>query len=193
LTYLFHRLEARFDGRPTLLVLGEAWAFLDDPTFAPRIREWLKTLRKKEVSVVFATQSLADIETSGIAPAIVESCMSRIFLPNDRALEPQIRKTYERFGLNERQVELVARARPKRDYYFQSRAGNRLFELGLGDVALAFAAAGTAENHIAMNAIESDPATAGRFGESWLRRRGLDWAADLLAEPRGPVADEVRS
>ena len=41
LTYLFHRLEARFDGRPTLLILDEAWTFLDDPLFAARIREWL--------------------------------------------------------------------------------------------------------------------------------------------------------
>ena len=55
LTYLFHRLEDRFDGRPTLLVLDEAWVFLDNPLFAARIREWLKVLRKKNVSVVFAT------------------------------------------------------------------------------------------------------------------------------------------
>ena len=57
LTYLFHRLEARFDGRPTLLILDEAWVFLDNPLFAARIREWLKVLRKKNVAVVFATQS----------------------------------------------------------------------------------------------------------------------------------------
>ena len=100
LTYLFHRLEARFDGRPTLLVLDEAWVFLDDPLFAARIREWLKTLRKKNVAVVFATQSLADIERSSIAPAIIESCPTRIFLPNDRAIEPQAAAVYERFGLN---------------------------------------------------------------------------------------------
>jgi type IV secretory pathway VirB4 component len=55
LTYLFHRLEERFDGRPTLLVLDEAWIFLDHPLFAARIREWLKTLRKKNVAVLFAT------------------------------------------------------------------------------------------------------------------------------------------
>ncbi len=61
LTYLFHRLEERFDGRPTLLILDEAWIFLDHPLFAARIREWLKTLRKKNVAVVFATQSLADM------------------------------------------------------------------------------------------------------------------------------------
>ena len=48
LTYLFHRLEERFDGAPTLLILDEAWVFLDDPLFAGRIREWLKTLRKKQ-------------------------------------------------------------------------------------------------------------------------------------------------
>jgi len=76
LTYLFHKLEARFDGKPTLLVLDEAWAFLDDPVFSERIREWLKVLRKKNVSVIFATQSLADVANSSIAPALIESCPS---------------------------------------------------------------------------------------------------------------------
>ena len=99
LTYLFHALEARFDGRPTLLVLDEAWLFLDDPLFASRIREWLKTLRKKNVAVIFATQSLTDIADSQIAPAIIESCPTRIFLPNPRALEPSQSETYRRFGL----------------------------------------------------------------------------------------------
>ena len=132
LTYLFHRLEARFDGRPTLLILDEAWTFLDDALFAARIREWLKTLRKKNVAVVFATQSLADIERSTIAPALIESCPTRIFLPNDRALEPQARSVYERFGLNARQIEILSVAAPKRDYYAQTARGNRLFELGIG-------------------------------------------------------------
>ena len=100
LTYLFHALEARFDGRPTLLILDEAWVFLDDPLFATRIRDWLKTLRKKNVAVVFATQSLADIVESRIAPAIIESCPTRIFLPNPRALEPTQSETYRGFGLN---------------------------------------------------------------------------------------------
>src|SRR3546814_20036074 len=73
LTYLFHRLEDRFDGRPTLLILDEAWVYLDNPVFAARIREWLKVLRKKNVSVVFATQSLADIAGSSLAPRSAES------------------------------------------------------------------------------------------------------------------------
>ena len=51
--------------------------------------------QEKNVSVIFATQSLADIKDSTIAPAIIESCASRIFLPNPQATEPQIRTIYE--------------------------------------------------------------------------------------------------
>jgi type IV secretion system protein VirB4 len=181
LTYLFHRLEERFDGRPTLLVLDEAWIFLDNPLFAARIREWLKTLRKKNVAVVFATQSLADIADSAIAPAIIESCPQRIFLPNDRAVEPQARAAYERFGLSDRQIELVARATPKRDYYLQSRRGNRLFDLGLGRIALALCGASDPAAQRAIDTIlsenGSDPAS---FACRFLRMRGLGWAAAAL-------------
>ncbi len=139
-SYLFHRIEDRFDGRPTLLIVDEGWLALDDPGFAGQLREWLKTLRKKNASVILATQSLADIDGSAIAPAIIESCPTRILLPNERALEPQIAAIYRRFGLNDRQIEILSRATPKRDYYCQSRRGNRLFELGLSEVALAFTA-----------------------------------------------------
>jgi type IV secretion/conjugal transfer VirB4 family ATPase len=179
LTYLFHRLEERFDGRPTLLILDEAWVFLDNPLFAARIREWLKVLRKKNVSVVFATQSLADIADSSIAPAIIESCPQRIFLANDRAVEPQARAAYERFGLNERQIELIARAAPKRHYYLQSAQGNRLFELGLGPIALAFSGA---SDPASQRRIDSILESHGReqFAKAWLESRGLGWAAAVI-------------
>ena len=184
LTYLFHKLEARFDGRPTFLVLDEAWVFLDDPLFAGRIREWLKVLRKKNVSVIFATQSLADIANSPIAPAIIESCLSRIFLPNKRAMEPQQKEAYDRFGLNKRQVQIIASAAPKREYYFQSQGGNRLFDLQLGSVALAFCAAGSEKDHAELDQIlnPQKPDNASEiFATKWLRFKDLDWAADLMA------------
>ncbi|MBA5775602.1 conjugal transfer protein TrbE [Stappia sp. F7233] len=179
LTYLFHRLEERFTGNPTLLVLDEAWVYLDNPLFAARIREWLKVLRKKNVSVIFATQSLADVADSAIAPAIIESCPQRIFLPNDRAVEPQARAAYERFGLNDRQIELIAQATPKRHYYLQSRRGNRLFELGLGPVALALCGA---SDPAAQTLIDTILAERGReaFAVEFLKARGLDWAADII-------------
>ncbi len=179
LTYLFHRLEERFDGRPTLLILDEAWVFLDNPLFAARIREWLKVLRKKNVSVVFATQSLADIANSSIAPAIIESCPQRLFLPNDRAVEPQGRAAYERFGLNGRQIELIARATPKRHYYLQSRRGNRLFELGLGPVALALCGASSPDDQALLDRLSAGPAP---FLDAWLSAKGLAWAVELITE-----------
>ncbi|MCG6116208.1 MAG: conjugal transfer protein TrbE [Mesorhizobium sp.] len=179
LSYLFHRIEGRLDGRPTLIIIDEGWLVLDSPHFAAQLREWLKTLRKKNASVVFATQSLADIETSSIAPAIIESCPTRIFLPNERAAEPQIAAIYERFGLNARQIEILSRATPKRDYYCQSRRGNRLFELGLGEVALAFAAASSKTDQLRIAEITATHGQAA-FAAEWLRHRGLAWAADLL-------------
>ncbi len=192
IAYLFHRIEARLDGRPTLIIIDEGWLVLDSPAFAAQLREWLKTLRKKNASVIFATQSLADIETSSIAPAIIESCPTRIFLPNERAGEPQIARIYAAFGLNARQIEILARATPKRDYYCQSRAGNRLFDLGLGEVALAFAAASskTDQRHIAE--LLSQHGRAG-FAAAWLRHRGLDWAAEMIAPPARDVAESLLS
>ncbi|MER8929306.1 conjugal transfer protein TrbE [Mesorhizobium sp. M0134] len=181
LTYLFHRLEERFDGRPTLLMLDEAWVYLDNPLFSARIREWLKVLRKRNVSVIFATQSLADIAGSSIAPAIIESCPQRIFLPNDRAVEPQARVAYERFGLNERQIELVARATPKRQYYLQSRRGNRLFELGLGPITLALCGASDPATQTLIDRVLSEHGQDS-FASRFLGARGLDWAAELLQQ-----------
>lgn len=187
LTYLFHRLEDRFGSlsptgsgsRPTLLILDEAWVYLDNPLFAARIREWLKVLRKKNVSVIFATQSLADVADSSIAPAIIESCPQRIFLPNDRAVEPQARAAYERFGLNDRQIELIAQATPKRHYYLQSRRGNRLFELGLGPVALALCGASDPASQTLVDTILAEHGPEA-FAAEFLKALGLDWASDLI-------------
>ena len=186
LTYLFRRLEARFDGRPSLLILDEAWKFLDSPLFAARIREWLKELRKRNVSVVFATQSLPDITGSTILPAILDGCPQRILLPNDRAQESLSREVYQGFGLNDRQIELIARATPKRHYYLQSQRGNRMFELGLGPVALALCGASDPATQTLIDEVLAKHGAAG-FAAAFLDARGLPWAADLLSQfPGGP-------
>ena len=179
LGYLFHRIELRLDGRPTLLIVDEGWLALDDEGFAGQLREWLKTLRKKNASVVFATQSLSDIDRSAIAPAIIESCPTRIFLPNERAIEPQISAIYQRFGLNDRQIEILARATPKRDYYCQSRRGNRLFELDLGEIALALTAASAKSDQALITSVLQDHGRDG-FLAGWLAARGIPWATDLI-------------
>lgn len=179
LSVLFHVLERRFDGRPTLLVLDEAWLFLKDATFAAQIQDWLKTLRKRNVAVIFASQELADVEASPIASTIIEACATRIFLPNDRAREPRSRAFYDALGLNARQIDLIAAAVPKRDYYFASRVGRRLFELGLGPAALAFTAASRPEDQTMIDRVL---AAAGRehFAAAWLDAKGLPAAAEAV-------------
>ena len=185
LAYLFHRIADRLDGRPSLVIIDEGWLALGDPGFAGQLREWLKTLRKKNASVVFATQSLADIAGSAIAPAIIESCPTRLFLPNERALEPQIAAIYRRFGLNDRQIEILSRATPKREYYCQSRRGNRLFELGLSEVALAFTAASSKSDQAMISRLLAEHGSDG-FAAAWLRAKGLDWAAEMLSQEPPP-------
>ena len=99
----FTASKARLDGRPTLLIVDEGWLALDDEGFAGQLREWLKTLRKKNASVVFATQSLSDIDgvrhRAGHHRELPDAGCS---LPNERAIEPQITAIYRRFGLNDR-------------------------------------------------------------------------------------------
>ncbi|AYV48523.1 conjugal transfer protein TrbE [Caulobacter flavus] len=179
LAYLFHRIERRLDGAPTLILIDEGWLALDDPAFGAQLQTWLGTVRKKNGSVVLTTLSLVQIERSAVAHAVIELCLTRIFLPNAWALDPVGAAAYHRFGLNARQTELIARAAPKRDYYVQSRAGERLFELGLGPVALAFVGAASKSDQAVMAAILAEHPREG-FAQAWLRARGLGWAADLL-------------
>ncbi|MGB3831493.1 MAG: conjugal transfer protein TrbE [Mesorhizobium sp.] len=194
LSYLFHRIADRLDGSPTMIIIDEGWLALGDPAFSKQLAEWLVTLRKKNASVIFATQSLAQLEKSTIAPAIIESCPTRLLLPNDRAVEPQITAIYRRFGLNDRQIEILARATPKRDYYCQSRQGDRLFELGMSEVGLALCAASAKSDQALIADILAEHGRDG-FLAAWLTARGVEWAADLIpnltniavaAEPPAP-------
>ncbi len=191
LAYLFHRIGVRLDGRPTLLIIDEGWLALDDEGFSDQLRAWLKTLRKKNASVVFATQSLSDIDRSVIAPAIIESCPTRLLLPNERAIEPQITAIYRRFGLNDRQIEILARATPKRDYYCQSRQGNRLFELGLSEVGLALCAASAKSDQALIARVLEENGREG-FLDAWFRARGVNWAADLLPKFHAPIPENQK-
>ncbi|MEO8502477.1 MAG: hypothetical protein ABI609_01130 [Acidobacteriota bacterium] len=180
LLYLFHQIERRLTGQPTLIVIEEAWTFLLQETFAERIQSWLKELRKKNALVVFVTQSLGDIQNSPMRHVLYESCPTKIFLANPEAGNEQGSSFYRSIGLNDRQIEIVARALPKRDYYYASPNGRRLIDLTLGPVALAFVGAGSAENLRAVRELRS------RVGEqwpvAWLRARGLaTWAERLEA------------
>jgi type IV secretion system protein VirB4 len=175
LLYLFRRIEQRLDGRPTLLILDEAWTFIDNSLFAEKIRDWLKTLRKKNAAVVFATQSVSDVMNKPITAAIMESCLTKIFLPNAEARSQHSSEFYRQIGLSDRQIEMLSYAVPKRQYYYTSPNGQRLFDLGLGPVALSFVGSAGKEDLRSIGGLRS------RFGDDWpaewLWQRNLKVAA----------------
>ena len=104
LLYLFHRIEDRLDGAPTMILIDEAWKALDDPMFAARIRNWMKTLRKRNAMIGFATQSAADALDSSIASAIVEQTATAIFMPNNKAREEHY---CTGFGLSAQELDFI--------------------------------------------------------------------------------------
>jgi type IV secretory pathway VirB4 component len=192
LFYLFRRVEQQFTGAPTLLILDEAWLFLSHPVFAERLQAWLKTLRKKNVFVVFATQEVADAAQSPITATIVSACHTKIYLPDDEALTPSLMKAYQDFGLTETEIQILAGAQKKRDYYYRSVKGRRLFRLDLGPVGLAFAGMSSADDQKFLDAMVAS-VSPGEYAEHILRHRGLAWAADLVAEARATGSVELKS
>ncbi len=172
LTYLFRRIEKRLTGAPSLIILDEAWLMLGHPVFRDKIREWLKVLRKANCAVVLATQSISDAERSGIIDVLKESCPTKICLPNGAARESGTREFYERIGFNPRQIEIVAAAIPKREYYVTSPDGRRLFDMALGPLTLSFVgASGKAD----LARIRELLSTFGKdWPTQWLNERGIN-------------------
>jgi len=177
-TYLFHRIDQRLDGRPTLIVLDEAWIMLTNSVFGAKIEEWLRTLRKKNAAVVLATQSLSEIANSPHLDVILESCPTKLYLPNPEAKNSGTQEMYRRFGLSDRQIDIIADATPKRHYYYVSPLGRRLFQFSLGPAALAFIGAGSKDDVLAARRMIDQHGD--RWTVEWLRARGLpDWAEYL--------------
>ena len=162
LLYLFRRIETSLDGRPTLILLDEAWLMLAHPVFKNKIAEWLDSMAKKNCVVFMATQHLSHAASSGILDVIVESTATKIFLPNLYARDPETRVIYERMGLNPRQIDIIAAALPKRDYYYVSEKGQRLYQLALGPLALAFVGATDPDSIERMKQLEL------KYGNEWV-------------------------
>ena len=119
-------------------------------------------MRKANCLVLMATQNLSDAAQSGILDVIVESTATKIFLPNPHANHEDSAALYRRMGLNTRQIEIVASAIPKRQYYNVSEKGRRLFELALGPLALAFVGSTGTDSVAAIKALED------KFGHAWV-------------------------
>jgi len=195
LLYLFRRIEQRLDGSPTLLLIDEAWMALMHSLFGARVNQWLLQLRKQNAAVVLATQSPAQLAQLAHRHTIVDSCVTKIYLPNPDAGTPAQAPLYRDLGLNAREVGIIARATPKRHYYLKSPRGSRLFELGLGPVALSFLAAdpGASMEETRRHLETLITTHGGDWPAARLDERGLAlWAARLRAHhaPQGDPVDD---
>lgn len=196
LLYLFRCVERRLEaGRPTLIPIEEAWAPLMRSIFAQRINQWLLTLRKQNAAVLLVAHSVSQLNQLANKHILVESCPTKIFLPNPDAKADEARRLCAALGLNEREIDIVAESTPKRHYYFRSLRGSRRFELELGPLALAFMtpAPGMTLDETRRQ-VES---LMDRYGDAWtgewLRQRGLDEWAKRLELTRGEDDERVAS
>jgi type IV secretion system protein VirB4 len=135
LQYLFHVIEdsLELNGFPVKIILDEAWLFLDNPQFARRIEDWLRTLRKKNVYVILATQNLQDAFNSKIFPTLINNCFTKILLPNQKAADKVNFELYRSMGLGESDIDALVNATPKSEYFYVNPNGKQLFELCLGE------------------------------------------------------------
>ncbi len=171
LLYLFRRVVRSLKGQPAVIYLDEAWLMLLHPIFEQWIRKWLKTLAKLNCAVVLSTQNLTDAAKSGIFDVIVDSTATKILLPNPDAVSEEMTALYRRIGLNDRQIQIVAKALPKQQYYLMSEPGCRLYELALGPLAQAFVGATDPVSLATVRRLEETHGEA--WIHEWLAMRGL--------------------
>jgi type IV secretion system protein VirB4 len=118
LLYVFHRINMTLTGSPTVIVLDEAWALLDNAVFAPKIKNWLKVLRKLNGMVIFATQSPEDVFKSKISETLVQQTATQIFLANMKATSIY----QDVFKLSNREFALIKYTDPGSRYFLIKQA-----------------------------------------------------------------------
>jgi type IV secretion system protein VirB4 len=134
LSYVFHKINLSLDGTPSMIVLDEAWALIDNPIFAPKIKDWLKVLRKLNTFVIFATQSVEDASKSSISDTLIQQTATQIFLPNLKATE--VYRTT--FMLSQREFDLIKSTDPSSRFFLVKQANDsviaRVDLSGMSDV-----------------------------------------------------------
>lgn len=168
LSYIFRRIENSLDGNPCIIILDECWMFFDNPIFAAKIREWLKVLRKKNCSVIFATQELGDILNSKLFTTVLDACQTKVFLPNPNAFADNYIPIYQKFGLNKTEIEIISKATKKKEYYYKSTKGSRLFELDLKKKTLSLIASSDLAKQNKAKELKEIYRNANDFTREWL-------------------------
>lgn len=184
---IFDQIEAKLEASkgqcPTLIVLEEAWLYIGHDVFARKLKDWLKTLRKHNARVVFATQSLADLydpatqSLTATTAAILESCPTKVYLPHP-SMDAEMKTLYRKIGLSDRHIDILTQeAVVKRDYLVVKEQKSALIHLGLDAphaLPLAFVGLSKAKSQALLDCRQRYPHT---WVYEWLKAQGFsDWA-----------------
>ncbi|MFN7094933.1 MAG: hypothetical protein ACK4M7_06185, partial [Burkholderiales bacterium] len=173
LRYLIHVVSKQFDTcEPTLLVFDESFLFFKHPLFRERIIEWIKTVRRFNVAIIFATQELTDLfRYEELRSALKINCATKIFLPNRKATTEDIYTQYRAMDLNDKQINLIAHGF-KGEYFYFSELGNRKFTLDLAPEQATFAFVARTSGQDINKAIEIKAQAGNKFAYQWLKECG---------------------
>ena len=167
LNYLFFTIEHEMlDGKPTVIFIDEAWTALNNEYMKKQLEEWLRELRKKNASVVFATQSLSEIDKSSLAPVIIESCKTKIMLPNEGAF--RTKELYNKIGLSDEEIEKVQNALPKKEYFVKNEIGSALVRFELGKEAIYYVGSNHVSDIERINQICRETNNIDEINQKWL-------------------------
>lgn len=133
--FIFHFLEKSFTGCLTFFIMDECWFGLENPAIREKMATYLRTLRKKNVFCIFATQNPGAVADSPLASTIIQNAPTQIFLADPKA--EKLSACYEKLGLSGEEIHLLSMCTKKRDYYYKSSLGTRLFQLLLSPLELA--------------------------------------------------------
>ena len=172
--YLFFYIQnEKLDGRPTIIVLDEAGLLLKNEKIAKKFEEWLRVLRKKNTSVVFATQAIHEINNSELAPVVIDSCKTKFLLPNENAFTWA--ELYRKMGLNTAEIEKVKNAIPREEYLYKSDLGTNLINFDLSVVELALLGSNKMEDIKKINELKDSSNSIEELNEEWLRYKEIQW------------------
>jgi type IV secretion system protein VirB4 len=174
LLYIFHQITKRLNGKPTLILIEEGHHFTQGK-FGEQLDKWLLELRKKNAGVVFITQDPSHVLKTEHKENLFNNCFTKIYLPNSSADNELNIQNYQAIGLTNKQIQIIKTAIPKQHYYITSRLGNRLIDLGLGDLSKCFL---TVDGDKDRNRVDE---LTHQYGDQWishwLEERGLpEWS-----------------
>jgi type IV secretion system protein TrbE len=136
LFYVLHRASNEITdpaklGTFKIFLLDEAWLFIKDETIRSYIVQAQKTWRKHKAAMVLATQSIKELEESGMLQIVAESCPTKIFLANPEMDRDLYRKA---FHLNDTELELIAGLIPPGQMLIRKGQSSKKVQLNVDSV-----------------------------------------------------------